>query len=486
MQKKFLSNLALILVLNLLIKPFAIFGIDATIQNRIGAQEYGLYFSLLNLSFLFNIVMDLGINNYTTKNIAQFPHIAGNYMGKIFSFRLLLFFLYAALTFILALLIGYRGSQIYLLFLLVFNQLLVTIIAYFRSHFGGLHLFKTDALISVLDRFLLILICGGALLFSDAKNQFQVEWYIYIQTICYSLTLVIACILLFQKIGLPKFKFNPVFSLAILKKSYPYAFLIVLMMLYTRTDSIMLERIHENGAYEAGIYAQGFRLLDALFMFGMIFANLLLPIFSKLLLENNSLIPNMLKTARDLLLGGAILGAILCTFHSEFILGLIYTNDVSASVPSFQFLMWSFIGMCITLIYGTLLTANGNLRFLNQISLLGVIVNVVFNAFLIPTFGAAGAAFATLVTQSMIALLQMIYCHVKFSIPFSRFNSLNYVFFIALLLAIPFLIENQNMQFILQLVAGIVGLFLFKFIDLKQLKETFQGKLAENEINGMN
>jgi hypothetical protein len=52
MQKKFLSNLALILVLNLLIKPFAIFGIDATIQNRIGAQEYGLYFSLLTSSLL--------------------------------------------------------------------------------------------------------------------------------------------------------------------------------------------------------------------------------------------------------------------------------------------------------------------------------------------------------------------------------------------------------------------------------------------------
>lgn len=486
MQKKFLSNLALILVLNLLVKPFAIFGIDATIQNRIGAEEYGLYFSLLNLSFLFNIVMDLGINNYTTKNIAQFPHIAGNYMGKIFSFRLLLFFLYAGLTFLLALLIGYRGNQIYLLFLLVFNQLLVTIIAYFRSHFGGLHLFKTDALISVLDRLLLILFCGGALLYSSAENQFQIEWYIYIQTICYSLTLVIASVLLFQKIGIPNFKFNRIFSLAILKKSYPYAFLIVLMMLYTRTDSIMLERIHKNGAYEAGIYAQGFRLLDALFMFGMIFANLLLPIFSKLLLENNSLIPKMLKTARNLLLGGAILGAVLCTFHAEFILGLIYKNDVSATVPSFQFLMWSFVGMCITLIYGTLLTANGNLRYLNQISLVGVLVNIILNAFLIPSYGAAGAAFATLVTQSMIALLQLVYCHAKFGIPFSRLNALNYVFFIAILLVIPFLMEDQNVQFILQIVAGILGLFLFKFIDLKQLKETFQGKLAENEINGMN
>jgi O-antigen/teichoic acid export membrane protein len=193
----------------------------------------------------------------------------------------------------------------------------------------------------------------------------------------------------------------------------------------------------------------------------------------------------MLKTARNLLLGGAILSAILCTFHAEFILGLIYKNDVSASVLSFQFLMWSFIGMSITLIYGTLLTANGNLRFLNQISFVGVLVNVVFNAFLIPTYGAAGAAFATLVTQSLIALLQLVYCHSKFSIPFSRFNSLNYLFFIATLLIIPFLIVDRNTQFILQLSSGILGLFIFKFIDVKQLKETLQAKQAENEINEM-
>lgn len=474
MQKKFITNIALIVVLNLLVKPLAMFGIDATVQNRVGAEEYGLYFSLLNLSFLFNIVMDLGINNYTTRNIAQYPHIVSRYIGKIFSFRLVLFFIYASITLLIALLIGYQGQQLYLLLLLVFNQLLVTFIAYFRSHFGGLHLFRTDAFVSILDRLLLILICGGLLFFSVFGESFQIEWYIWIQTICYGITLLIAFILLFKKIGLPRFKFNWVFSLAILRKSYPYALLILLMMIYTRTDSIMLERLHPNGAYEAGIYAQGFRLLDAFFMFGMIFANLLLPIFSRLLKENVSLIPSMLKTARNLLLGGAIFIAFICFNHADLLLDLIYKNNVSESILSFQFLIWSFIGMSITLIYGTLLTANGNLRFLNQISLIGIAVNLVFNAILIPHYGAAGAAFATLVTQSFTALIQMIFCHTKFSIPFSISQALNYLVFAAILLLIPSLISNKEHQLILQLVVGIVGMFLFKFIDFKSLKQSFR------------
>ena len=54
MKQKFVWNLFLIVILNLLIKPFYIIGIDAEVINRVGLTEYGNYFALINLSFLFN------------------------------------------------------------------------------------------------------------------------------------------------------------------------------------------------------------------------------------------------------------------------------------------------------------------------------------------------------------------------------------------------------------------------------------------------
>ena len=51
-QKKFVTNLALLLFLNLLIKPFWILGIDREVQNLVGEKEYGLYFALFNLSLV--------------------------------------------------------------------------------------------------------------------------------------------------------------------------------------------------------------------------------------------------------------------------------------------------------------------------------------------------------------------------------------------------------------------------------------------------
>ena len=73
MQKKFFSNLIWLIFFNLLIKPYAIFGIDAEVQNRVGTETYGMYFTLLNFTLLFNILLDVGITNYNTRYVAQYP-----------------------------------------------------------------------------------------------------------------------------------------------------------------------------------------------------------------------------------------------------------------------------------------------------------------------------------------------------------------------------------------------------------------------------
>ena len=63
MKKKFLSNLFLIIILNIVIKPLYILGIDAEIINRVGELEYGQYFAIINLTFIFNIFSISALEN---------------------------------------------------------------------------------------------------------------------------------------------------------------------------------------------------------------------------------------------------------------------------------------------------------------------------------------------------------------------------------------------------------------------------------------
>lgn len=464
-------------LLNLLVKPIAIFGIDAEVQRIVPQEDYGTYFALLNFSFLFNILLDFGINNFTTKNVAIHPQMAGKYLDKVLGFRFMLFILYAVVSFTIALILNWNTYELYLLSFLVFNQFIITLIAYTRSYFGGSLMFKTDAIISVLDRFLLIIFCGILLYLPVTEQKFQIEWFIWIQTACYILTLIIAVTLLFAKFGIPKLKIHPAFSYSIIKQSFPYAMLIFLMMIYTRIDSVMVERIHVNGKEEAGFYAMGLRLVNAFFMFAMIFSNLLLPLFSKMFQRKDDVRP-LLKTSSKLLIGGAILLSIVSFFNSEYILGMIYDRNIAESNQSFQLLMFSFIGMCATILYGTLLTARGNMRFLNIISAIGIVVNITMNSFLIPEYGATGAAVATVITQSLISAIQFVYSVKILKVPFSIVDISLFVLYIGGLIGICYLLRADSaMTFVAVLLATLFSMFLFRIIDLKNLFQIFKGEV---------
>jgi len=134
MQRKFLTNLILLLTLNLLIKPFWILGIDRSVQNIVGAADYGFYFAIFNFSFLFNILLDFGITNFNNKNIAQNNHLLNKHFSSIVILKLLLAVIYTVVTFTFGIIIGYNSHQLSMLGWMAFNQFLISFVLYLRSN----------------------------------------------------------------------------------------------------------------------------------------------------------------------------------------------------------------------------------------------------------------------------------------------------------------------------------------------------------------
>lgn len=473
MQKKFYSSVILIVLLNLLVKPFYLFGIDAQIQNQVGAEQYGMYFSLLNFSFLFNMMLDLGITNYNAKNIAEHPNIVKRYIGPIIGVKLLLGLFYAAFTLGVALLLGYNDLQMGILGMLVMNQFLAGLILYFRSNFAGLHIFKVDAILSVLDRILLIGICLFLLYGGVTEKSFQIEWFVYAQTAAYGLTVVLGFALSVWKIGFSKIRIRRLYTFAMLKKSAPFALLILLMMLYTRIDAVMLERMLPDGKYQAGIYAQGFRLLDAANIFGLLIAGLLLPIFARLIKERESII-SLVKAAAALLIGVSLLVGISTSFFAFDLMNFIYHDHIAETSTVFPWIILSFVPICAAYVFGTLLTANGNLKLLNRVAFSGIFINVGLNLLLIPMFKAEGAAIATLITQVLAGLGQVILAIIMFRINWNYNFLAKLMIFVLLLVGLGFsniyFFELTGIiSFLLFALIGLLLLFIFKIIHLKEI-----------------
>ena len=403
MQRKFLTNLGLMLLLNLLIKPIWIFAIDRNVQNVVGALDYGFYFEVLNFSFLFNILLDLGITNFNNRNIAQSHQLLNKHFSAIVVLKFLLAMVYIFIAFTVAMLMKYKADQMKLLVWLAFNQILTSFILYLRSNVSGLLLFKTDSILSVLDRALMIIFCSILLWGHLTAAKFRIEWFVYAQTVAYGVTALVATLIVVKKASFRKLNVNWPFFLMIIKRSLPFASLVLLMTLYNRLDPVMLGKLLPDKAVgtqgdistahvQVGIYANGFRLLDAANMIGYLFAVLLIPVFSRMIKRKES-VEKMVKLSFTLLITIAVIVSFSCIFYSNELMKLLYKEHFNQSSEVFKLLMGGFIAVSTTYVFGTLLTANGNLKLLNIISLIGLLINFTINMVIISFLRDAAVLF---------------------------------------------------------------------------------------------
>lgn len=463
MIRKFLINLLLLLFLNLLIKPFWLFGIDRTVQNIVGLSEYGLYFALFNFSLLFNIILDAGITNFNNRSISQNAAKINTFFYNIIALKLILAIFYMVIAMIVAFIMDYDARQIHFLWIICANQLLLSMILVLRSNVSGLQLYITDSFLSVLDRLLMILLSVFVIWGNILHRPFKIEDFAYIQTISYLVTLLIVGFVIFRKVSHLRFTINAKEMLHILKNCLPFALLGFLMTVYNRLDGVMLERMLPEGKMHAGIYAQSFRILEAVSMFAFLFPTLLLPMFSTLLGKKES-VASLVKLSFSILFIVAIAFSVTGTIFNKEIISMLYHkgNEYSSSV--FSLLIIGFIPIATSYIFGTLLTANGSLKQLNMISGGALIGNFLLNLVLIPLYQAKGAALSSLITQLFVSITQLYFTHNILKLNVTRPTFLKFLFFALLATPVSMIIYHLPLVWYINYIISGIVLVGFAFV----------------------
>lgn len=476
-QKDFVLNLCILLFLNLLVKPIWILGIEVGVQNQVGAAEYGLFFSIFNFSYIFYMLLDMGICNFNNRKVARDNQLLDKYFSSIIVLRLILALLYFVVIYTVALIIGYRGIQLKLLFWIGLNQFLNATMLYLRSNVSALLMFKTDSLLSVLDRLLAILFCGMLLWGHVTDRPFRIEWFVYCQTVAYVLSIMVALMIVLSKSKLRGLSWDKSFSLQILKKSLPFALMSLLMVCYYRIDSVMIERLlpADIATTQAGIYASAFRLLDALLIVAYLFSVILLPLFSRMLKEKERIEPIM-RTSFSLLYLYAVTMVVILLCYKTPVMQFLYKEHVAESVSVFSVLICGLVPYSFTYLFGTLLTANGSIRKMNIISSIGIAVNFIINLIMIPHFQAVGAAITSLCTLSIVSVLQFAIAMRELQVPLKTLPWLSAGLFTALLVPVTiwsthWMPSKQLLAVAIVLVISLALAFCTRLVRLTDTKQ---------------
>jgi O-antigen/teichoic acid export membrane protein len=418
-HSKFYSSLILLILLNAIVKPLWIFGIDRQVQNITGIAEYGTYFSLLNLSIVFNFLLDWGLTNFINRELAAKKADMQHQLGSFLLLKLLFAVIYATVIVTVAFLTGIKRWDI--VWGVTIIQFLTFLFVFLRSIVTANQWFKTDAWLSVLDKTLMILVCGGFIIWPVLFGTINIHKFLIAQMVCTTIAVFITIsILVFRGIYFkrPRLKF---FNRTIILSVLPFAITLFLMSMHIRLDGFLLERLHPNGPHEAGTYAAAYRLLDASTMIGYLIASFFMPFVARLWIENKPLQETILQN-RHLQLMFAITIVSITIMLAPWMQKVLYHRADIYGATVLQWCLSSLIGYALVSVYGTIMTATGNIVSFCYLNLLAVIINIVLNFFLIPVYGALGCCISALLSQGMLGILTMNFVHKKLKSPVDIFS----------------------------------------------------------------
>jgi O-antigen/teichoic acid export membrane protein len=417
--KEFLRGLSWLIVLNLVVKPVWIFAIDRKVQNELGHETYGFYFSIFNLSVILGILADAGLSNMFNRQLAlkEAPSFS-----RLVSLKFLLSLVFLSVYFFLCWLTGIAITQVVILVGLF--QLLTSFLVFFRSIITGNQQFRTDAGISVLDKMLMIIVCGS-LLYLPHTGDISLNNFLWIQ--CGSTAFAVIVAFVFASRSMQAHEPGVKALSFIIRLTYPFILLILLMSLHNRLDGFLLERLHYNGAYEAGVYAAAYRLLDAGNMVGYLAASFLVPFVARNIGNREVINDTVLRLRHGLMLLSIAVAVAGYVFADKIYLLLYHkTGDE-----------WKVVGLCFLVLpayylihlYGSLLTASGAFKKFSLIMLVCVVFNLLLNLFFIPEYGALGCCFSALLTQYFCAVLCWYYASATMNLSTGWKSALGYAGF---------------------------------------------------------
>src|SRR6476620_6112026 len=174
----FFKGLSWLILLNLLVKPVWIFFIDRQVQNIAGFDSYGKYFAILNLSFVLLAVADAGLSIMLNQRMAYHHHVN---VSQFLRLKILLILLYTVACCFIAWLSHITSWQLF--FYVILIQALTSLFVFLRSIITAHQYFTTDAWFSVIDKLLMILICG-AMIYTSFFIRINLVIFLQVQTLC--------------------------------------------------------------------------------------------------------------------------------------------------------------------------------------------------------------------------------------------------------------------------------------------------------------
>lgn len=376
-----------------------IFGFFYTIflANNLGVSDFGLYSVGLAYFSIISSVADFGFNRFLVREIVKQKEKSWEIIWSVFFLRLTSVSAFFGIFSVVLYLLDPNKMRVSIILLASLAVLPQAIALTFDGIFTALRKLQFSAIAAIVLSISTIIF--GILLVSQGFGVTGAVNAIILGQVVYATTLGI---ILYKH---HRFATSSV-TLKILKKaifgSLPYGILAILGLLYFRIDTVILSYL--KGNYETGIYAVGYRFLEALVFIPNALTLALFPVFTKLHETEPKKVKKLFfKSAFSMFVAGAVI-AIAYFFMLPEIIKQFLPQYVGA-IDVIRILSFAIPFMFVHIPAAAVLTSTD--KYLKQIIIISMVpltFNIVFNFMFIPQFGIFAASWITVVSDIVSAV----------------------------------------------------------------------------------
>jgi O-antigen/teichoic acid export membrane protein len=168
----------------------------------------------------------------------------------------------------------------------------------------------------------------------------------------------------------------------------------LLWTLFWRIDVIMLSWL--SSAEQVGLYTAALRIVTTLQEIPKAITVTLFPRFASLYVSSRVDFQQLYVRAGKYLLAFAILSCVAVTTIGGYVLTTLFSDKFAHAVPVLNLAVWSLVPFSITNLLGNMLISSHNQNADLVINAIALAMIVALSVWLIPRYGALGAAGANL------------------------------------------------------------------------------------------
>ena len=367
------------------------FFIGLITARYLGPSNFGLINYATAYTTFFSSLCTLGLNGILVKEMVDYPESEGEILGTSILIRGVSSF-FSFLTIVGCSLIMDRSDVSTVVVVILCNFSLIFQVFDTFNYWFQAHLLSKYTAISTLVGYTAVSLYRIILLILGM----DVRWFAFATTVDY-IVIAILLYLLYKRYSNQKLTVSFIRAKNMLGKSYHFILSGMMVSIYNSTDRLMLKQMMTETS--VGYYSTAIAICTMWAFVLIAIIDSLTPSIMQSFKSNYDKYKKRNKQLYSIIFYVSTFVSIILCIFGELIIKILYGNEFLPAVAPLRIITWYVAFSYLGSARNAWLVCENKQKYLKYIYIFAVIANVGLNYFLIPLWGASGAAFASLITQ---------------------------------------------------------------------------------------